>query len=67
MTRWRSGKPIGAPPGEMHPKAKLSKPDIQHIRTLYHLGLSIKDIAEKYETHYNTIHDIIKYRRRTYD
>ena len=51
--------------GEDHPRAKLTDHEVELIRQLHEEGgLSLREIAEKFEVTKGTVHDIVNYRRR---
>ena len=51
--------------GEEHPKAKLSDDDVQLMRELHDdYGISVAEIARKFDVSYWTARDICKYRTR---
>jgi len=56
---------LGYPIGEDHHNAKLSDSDVHLIRELHEeYGLSFREIAEKFEVAWETVRDIVNYKRR---
>ena len=55
--RWRP-----FPPGEDNPKAKLTAPQVETIKTLREAGYTIRRLASDYGVSPSTIHDVIKRR-----
>lgn len=54
----------GRPVGESHPKARLTDHDVDLIFVLYQDGMTIVEIARKFECRKSVINDILKGRRR---
>lgn len=51
--------------GQYHPRAKLSDHEVDLIRELYEEhGLSMQEIADKFEVAKSTVQDIVTYRKR---
>jgi len=50
--------------GEEHPKAKISNRTVLHIRMLYALGYTIKDLIAKFSFSDSQIRGIVSYKRR---
>lgn len=55
----------GRPVGQSHWKARFTDTEIDLIFELYEDGLTITEIAKKFETRKSTINDILKGRRRS--
>ena len=51
--------------GESHPKARLTDHEVDLLFALYEQGLTIVEIATKFEMPKSTVNDILKGRRRT--
>jgi DNA-binding NarL/FixJ family response regulator len=51
--------------GESHPKARLTDHEVDLLFELYEQGLTIMEIARKFELRKSTVNDILKGRRRT--
>jgi len=55
----------GWPTGERHHRARLSNHDVELMRQLHEdHGLTVYQIAQKFEVPYSTARDICKYRTR---
>ena len=55
----------GWPAGERHHRARLSDEDVRLMRELREAhGLTIREIADKFEANYNTVASILQYRSR---
>ena len=52
--------------GEKHNLAKLSDYDVWLAREVHKSGIRIKEVAEKFETNYTTMRDILNGKNRQY-
>lgn len=52
------------PRGEAHPRARLTDHEVELIRQLREQGMSLNQLAEKFDSYKSTIKGICDYKRR---